>query len=219
MKKLVYVAVLLMFFLGWQAFPDMRLTQIYKNIDEMSGKLTPQSYKVRVENSKFEEALLELPDDILTGEGKPYVSIHFRKGEGVRIVIENVLSEYASLFSYIEDYVKFSGISKVQNPAEFKEIIDKGKVDFYSEEKDSLIVRAWDPEKEEKDDNYALFYLDKKNWVIKRAVYYVDGTAFIEAENSYKKFGQYYLPFKIVLTSLNDNSQDIFNLKEYVFCD
>jgi len=219
LKKFTFILLSIIVLTGSLIFAGPSLQQIYSNINEMSGKITPRSYRVRVENNKFDEALKELPQDILTGDGKPFVSIYFRKGEGVRIVIENVQSEYASLFSYIEDYVKFSGISKVQNPQEFKVMLDKDKIEYYREEKDFVIVKAWDPETEVKDDNYALFYLDKKNWVIKKAVYYVDGTQFVEAENSYKKFGQYYLPYKIVLTSLNDNSQDVFTLKDYTFTD
>jgi hypothetical protein len=219
LKKLVWVVLSVFILVGWQAMSEPNLQEIYKNIDLMSSKNTPQTYKVRVENGKFEEALKELPKDILSGSGKPYVSIYFKKGEGVRIVIENVQSEYASLFSYIEDYVKFSGISKVENPPEFKEMIDKGMVAPYKEDKDYVILKGWDPKKGVKDDNYALFYLTKKNWVIEKAIYYVDGTPFVQADNSYKKYGQYYLPYKIVLTSLNDNSQDVFNLKDYSFSD
>lgn len=206
-------------FISWQSLSDTSLREVYAKVDVMSKKNTPLSYNVRVENDKFQEALSELPEEILTGDGKPYVMIDFRKGEGVRIIIKNVDSEYATIFSYIEDYVKFSGISKVQNPVEFKEIIDKGKVEVHKEDKEFIVVQAWEPEKEVKDDNYALFYLDKKNWVIKKAIYYLDGAPFMEAVNSYKKFGEYYLPYKTVLTSLNENTQDIFYFKDYKFYD
>ena len=208
-----------MLFISWQSLSDTSLREVYVKVDAMSKKNTPLSYNVRVENEKFQEALSELPEEILTGDGKPYVMIDFRKGEGVRIVIKNVDSEYATIFSYIEDYVKFSGISKVQNPVEFKEIIDKGKVEVHKEDKEFIVVQAWEPEKEVKDDNYAFFYLDKKNWVIKKAIYYLDGAPFVEAVNSYKKVGEYYLPYKTVLTSLNENTQDIFYFKDYKFYD
>jgi len=211
---LVFVFIL---FLGSFGLSDVKIMEIFKNIDAMSKKHTPPSYKVRVENQKFSDALQELPKEILTGEGTPSVSIHFHKGEGIKIVIENIDSEYASIFSYIEDYFKFSGISKVQNPVEFKEFIDNDKVDFYKEEKDFVIVKAWDPENDVKDDNYALFYLDKKNWVIKKAVYYLDGIPFVQADNSYKSFGNYYMPYKIVLTSVNENTSDVFLFKDYQF--
>jgi hypothetical protein len=183
----------------------------------MAKKITPASYRVRVENKKFEEALQELPEEILTGEGEPSVAIHFYKGEGVKIVIENIDSDYATIFSYIEDYFKFSGISKVQNPVEFKEIIDSGKIELHQETEDCIVVKAWDPEKEELDDNYALFYLDKKKWVINKAVYYLDGEPFVRAENSYKSIGKYYMPYKIVLTSVNENTSDVFLFKDYTF--
>jgi hypothetical protein len=191
--------------------------EIYNNINVMADRITPASYRVRIENNKFEEALKELPEEILTGEGEPSVAIYFCKGEGVKIIIENIDSDYASIFSYIEDYFKFSGISKVQNPVEFKEIIDSGKIELYQETEDYTVVKAWDPEKDELDDNYALFYLDKKKWVINEAVYYLDGEPFVRAENSYKSFGKYYMPYKIVLTSLNENTSDVFLFKNYTF--
>ena len=117
-----------------------------------------------------------------------------------------------------EEYFKFSGISKVQNPVEFKQIIDNNKAGFYKENEEFVIVQAWDPEKEERDDNYALFSLDRKMWVIKKAVFYLDGVPFVQAENSYKSYGKYYLPYKIELIYLNDeNTADVFLLKDYRF--
>ena len=183
----------------------------------MSAKITPESYRVRVKNKTFEDALKDLPEDILTGKGKPAVVVTFKKGEGVRIIIENIKSEYASLFSMYEDYLKFSGISKVQNPDEFKELIDRKKVSFYKEDANSVVVQAWDPEKENKDNNYALFTLDKKKWVIHKAVYYLDGSPYVQVVNSYKSYGKYYLPYKIELKNLVDNTSDVFLFEDYKF--
>jgi hypothetical protein len=198
-------------------FASDDLAGVFKNIEEMSAKNTPAGYTVLVENKRFAEALKELPKDVLTGKGEPAVSVRFKKGEGVKIIILNVKSEYASLFSMYEDYLRFSGISKVQNPAEFKEIIDKGKVELQNGDKDFVVTKAWDPTKEEKDDNYALFYLDRSTWVIKKAVYYLDGVPYVEAENNYKEYGKYYLPNKIVLTYRKENSTDVFLFKNYKF--
>jgi hypothetical protein len=217
-KMIIFSAVLLsvtMTCIG--ALSDMGIMEVYKNIEAKSKVNTPNSYRVNVENEKFREALAELPEELLTGEGEPAVLVNFRKGDGVNITIENIDEEYASIFSYIEDYFKFSGISKVQNPVEFKEIIDNGKVELYKENEDSIVVKAWDPEKEEKDDNYALFYLEKRNWVITKARYFLDGNPFVEAENCYRKYGKYYMPYKIVLTSLNEESTDEFIFRDYKF--
>jgi len=191
--------------------------EIYTAIAAMSEKNTPPVYKVRVQNESFAEALADLPKEIRTGNEDPAVMVYFAKGEGVRIIIENIRSEYASLFSMYEDYLKFSGISNVQNPSELKEIIDKGKVQLFSEDKGTVILKAWDPDKEEKDDNYALFTLNKKNWVIVKAVYYLDGTPYVQAENRYKSYGNYYLPYEIVLQNLSENSSEIFRFTEYRF--
>jgi len=219
LKKETFMVVILLII----CFPaqtirgDQKINQIYNKIVEMANANTPQSYTVTVENRKFTEALKELPEDILTGKGKPSVVIRFKKGEGFRVVIENIKKEYESLFSMYEDYFKFSGISKVQNPQEFKEIIDQGMVDYYGEEGKYVIVQAWDPEKKVKDDTYALFYLDKKNWVISKAEYFLDGVLYVEAENSYKLFGKYYLPYRIVLNYLNEQISDVFMFKDYRF--
>jgi hypothetical protein len=183
----------------------------------MSKKNTPQAYKVYVQNISFSEALADLPEEIRTGNKEPAVMVYFKKGEGVRIVIENIKSEYASLFSMYEDYLKFSGISNVQNPAEFKEIIDLGKLQFHREDKSTVIVKAWDPGQEERDDDYALFTLNKNKWVIVKAVYYLDGTPFVEAENRYKAFGSYYLPYEIVLKNLVEDSNEVFRFVDYRF--
>jgi hypothetical protein len=172
---------------------------------------------VRVENDSFNEALADLPEEIRTGEEEPAVMIYFEKGEGVRIVIENIHSEYASLFSMYEDYLKFSGISNVQNPLEFKKIIDQGKVQFYKEDSKNIILKAWDPEQEEKNDDYALFTLSKSKWVIEKALYYLDGTPYVQAENKYRDFGKYYLPYEIELMNLGDNSSEVFRFMEYQF--
>jgi hypothetical protein len=193
------------------------LLGVFKNIEEMSAKNTPPGYTVIVENKRFAEALKELPKDVLTGKGEPAVSVRFRRGEGVKIVILNVKSEYASLFSMYEDYLRFSGISKVQNPAEFKEIIDKGKVELQNGDSGFVVMKAWDPTREERDNNYALFYLDKSTWVIKKSVYFLDGAPYVEAVNSYKEYGKYYLPNKIVLTYKKENSTDVFLFKNYKF--
>lgn len=211
---MIFVSIL---FCGVPGHSQERILQIYKNIVKMAEKNTPSSYTVEVENKKFEEALGELPEDILTGEGAPAVKIQFSKGEGVKIIIENIKSEYATLFSMYEEYFKFSGISKVQNPVEFKQIIDNNQADFYKENKEFVIVQAWDPEKKERDNNYALFSLDRKMWVIKKAVFYLDGIPFVQAENSYKSFGEYYLPYKIELKYLDENTADIFLFKDYHF--
>ena len=193
------------------------LKEIYNNIVKMANKNTPVSYTVEVENNKFDEALEELPEDILTGKGAPKVKIQFSKGVGVQIIIENIKSEYASLFSMYEEYFKFSGISKVQNPDEFKEIIDSDKACFYEENNEYIVVQAWDPESDLKDDNYALFSLDKNKWVIMKAVYFLDGTPFVQAENSYKFYGNYYMPYKIELMYLTEDSSDVFLFKDYSF--
>lgn len=217
MKKYFILIVVLLLFSSIYALSGEKILDIYRNVERMSKIHTPNSYKVKVENESFNEALKELPEDILIGREKPQVLILFRKDEGVKIVIENIKGEYASLFSMYEDYFKFSGISKVQNPNEFKEIIDKDKISVYKEDKNSIIVKAWDPQKEEKDDDYALFYLDKKNWVIREAIYYLDGNPYVKAVNSYKTYGKYYMPYKIVLTNMNDNSSDVFHFMDYQF--
>jgi hypothetical protein len=190
---------------------------VYKNIETASAANTPPGYTVIVENKRFAEALKELPKDVLTGKGEPAVSINFKKGVGVKIVIKNVKNEYASLFSMYEDYVRFSGISKVQNPAEFKDMIDKNKIELQGEEKDFVVAKAWDPTKEQKDDSYALFYLDKTNWVIKKAVYFLDGVPYVEAANSYKNIGKWYVPYKIELKYKAENTSDVFLFKDYKF--
>jgi hypothetical protein len=195
----------------------INMQEIYRKIVDASKQMTPQFYKVRIENESFKEALEELPEEIRTGKEDPAVMVYFNKGEGVRIVIENIQSEYASLFSMYEEYLKFSGISNVQNPIEFKEIIDKGKVQFYQEDKKNIIIKAWDPEKEVKGDDYALFTLNKSNWVIERALYYLDGNPYVQAENKYKSFGKYYLPYEIELVNLIDNSREVFRFIDYQF--
>ncbi len=199
------------------AYTQERILEIYKTIAEMSKKQTPSSYRVTVSNRSFSDALRDLPGDILTGKGEPAVVIQFQRGKGVKIIIENIKSEYASLFSIYEEYLKFSGISKVQNPDELKAMLDRDKLRFYSEDGNSVIVQAWDPEKEEKDNNYALFTFDKKNWVINKALYFLDGNPYVEVENRYKLYGKYYLPDRIVLTNLADNTSEDFLLKEYRF--
>ena len=197
---------------------DKKIVEIYNNIVKMSKKYTPKHYTVKVINKKFEEALKDLPEDVLINGKKPYVLIDFTKGKGVSIIIENIKPEYKSLFSMYEDYFKFSGISKVQNPVEFKKIIDQGVVKFYKEDKNYIVVQAWDPEKKEKKDDYALFYLDKRMWIIKKAIYYVDGSPYVEAINNYEKIKKYYLPVKIELKSLTgEKGGDVFYFKDYKF--
>jgi len=198
-------------------YADDKINEVYNSIQNMSAKITPISYRVHVKNKTFEEALQDLPEDILTGKEKPAVVVTFKKGEGVRIVIENIKSEYASLFSMYEDYLKFSGISKVQNPVEFKELIDRQKISFLKEDADSVVVQAWDPQKEEKDNNYALFTLDKRKWVIHKAVYYLDGSPYVQVLNSYKSYGKYYLPYKIELKNLVEGMSDVFLFENYTF--
>ena len=219
LKKLSLFLFIFIFMLLFYStvYSESGLDEIYKNIVAMAKKNTPPSYTVEVENNKFDEALKELPEDILTGKGTPKVKIQFAKGVGVRIIIENIKSEYASLFSMYEEYFKFSGISKVQNPVEFKQIIDSNNAKFYEENEDFIVVQAWDPDSDIKDDNYALFSLDKKRWVIRKAVYYMDGTPFVQAENSYKFFGKYYMPYRIELIYLSEDSSDVFLFKDYDF--
>lgn len=193
------------------------IEDIYASICRMSSKNTPVTYKVKVENESFREALAELPEEIRTGNEEPAVMVYFKKGDGVKIVIENIKSEYASIFSMYEDYLKFSGISNVQNPDEFKRIIDVNMIQFHEEDNESVIVKAWDPERGEMDDNFALFALSKDKWVIESAVYYLDGNPYVQAENRYKSYGSYYLPYEIVLTNLNDNSREVFKFSNYLF--
>lgn len=218
MKKRIIIIISIMLLLpAFSLFSQDRMLEIYKNIAEMSKKQIPPSYRVRVNNRSFSEALKELPSDILTGKGEPAVVIQFQRGKGVSIVIENVKKEYSSLFSIYEDYLKFSGISKVQNPDELKTMLDKDKLKLYSEDGSSVVIQAWDPEKLEKDNNYALFTFDKKNWVINKAVYFLDGNPYVQVENSYKLYGKYYMPSKIVLRNLADNTTEEFIFEDYRF--
>jgi hypothetical protein len=216
-RRTTYIILALVFLLA--AFPVLgsTLQDIYQNITKSSDRITPDSYRVRVENESFNEALAELPEEIRTGKAEPAVMIYFEKGDGVKIVIENIRSEYASLFSMYEDYLKFSGISNVQNPKEFKEIIDQGKVKLHEEDGNTVILKAWDPEQEGRGDNYAFFTLNKSKWVIVKALYYLDGTPYVQAENKYKDIGKYYLPYEIVLMNLVDNSSEVFRFMEYQF--
>jgi hypothetical protein len=216
-KKLLFLPALLLLFSCIYAFSDENIEDIYKQIVKMSKLHTPASYSVTVQNKSFDEALKELPEDILTGKGEPKVVIHFRKNEGVKIVIENIKDEYRSLFSMYEEYFKVSGISKVQNPVELREIIDKDKISVYKIDKDVVILKVWDPTKEQKNDDYAFFYLDRNNYEINQAIYYLDGSPYMKAENSYKKYGKYLMPDKIVLTNMTDNTNDVFYFKDYVF--
>ena len=217
-KLSIVLIIIFLFSFSFALSADKKIVEIYNNIAKMSHTYTPEHYTVKVINKKFEEALKELPEDVLISGKNPYVLIDFTKGKGVRILIENIKDEYKSLFSMYEDYFKFSGISKVQNPMEFKEIIDQGVVKFYKEDKDYVVVQAWDPEKKDKKDDYALFYLDKKMWIIKKAIYYVDGTPYVEAINQYEKIGKYYLPTRIELKSLiGEGGGDVFYFKDYQF--
>jgi hypothetical protein len=217
MKTTLLSVLTIIFISSMGVLPASDITEVYNEIVRMSQRNTPDSYQVRVRNQSFEEALADLPEEILTGSKEPAVAIHFKKGEGVRIVIENIKSEYASLFSMYEDYLEFSGISNVQNPPELKAIIDKGKVMVQSEDENTVVLKAWDPEKVEKGDDFALFTLDKKTWVIEEAVYYLDGNPYVRAENKYKRFGSYYLPYEIVLRNLSDESSEVFLFTEYRF--
>jgi hypothetical protein len=209
------LTVIFVFSLG--ALPASDITEVYNAIVRMSQRNTPTSYRVKVQNKSFEEALADLPEEILTGTGEPVVAIHFKKGEGVRIVIENIKSEYESLFSMYEDYLEFSGISNVQNPPELKEIIDRDKVVVHREDENTVVLKAWDPEKVERGDDFALFTLSRDTWVIEEAVYYLDGNPYVRAENKYKRFGSYYLPYEIVLRNLSDESSEVFLFTEYRF--
>ena len=202
---------------GFSVFADEKIEEIYRNVAKMSGVYTPESYRVMIENESFKEALEELPKEIMEGDDQPRVVISFKKKKGVQILIENIKEEYRSLFSMYEEYFKFSGISKVQNPSELREIIDRNKISVHKTDKNVVVLQAWDPQKEQKDDNYAFFYLDRSKWVISKAVYYLDGNPYVKAENSYKTYGKYYMPYKIVLTNLTDNSSDVFFFKNYDF--
>lgn len=204
--------------LSWTVLAaDEKIEDIYRNIVRNSKVQTPGYYTVKIENKSFEDALEELPKEILEGNGDPRVVIEFKKGEGVRILIENIKEEYRSLFSMYEEYFKFSGISKVQNPAELREIIDSDKIRIYKSGPEVLVLQAWDPASEKKDDNFAYFYLDRNRWVISEALYYLDGNPYVKAQNSYKSFGKYYMPYKIVLTNMIDNTNDTFFFKDYQF--
>ena len=215
--KRFFVLLFVFFLSGFSIYADEKIEEIYKNVVRMSGANTPDSYRVMIENKSFDEALKELPPEILEGKDRPRVVISFTKMEGVKILIENIKEEYTSLFSMYEEYFKFSGISKVQNPKELREIIDRDKISVHKVDPNFVVLQAWDPQKDEKDDNYAFFYLDKKKWVISEAVYYLDGNPYVKAQNSYKSFGKYYMPYKIVLTNMNDNSSDVFFFKNYDF--
>jgi hypothetical protein len=217
MRALILSVLISAVFLSTGILFASDINEVYSAIERMSNRNTPKAYRVRVQNDSFEEALSDLPAEIRTGTKKPFVAVYFKKGEGVRIVIENIKSEYASLFSMYEDYLKFSGISNIQNPSELKEIIDRDKVIVYEENTSKVVLKAWDPEKDEKDDNYALFTLTKDKWVIEEAVYFLDGNAYVRAENKYKSFGTYYLPYEIVLRNLFDESSEVFRFTEYRF--
>ncbi|MBN2325349.1 MAG: hypothetical protein JXQ30_16590 [Spirochaetes bacterium] len=217
MKKVLLLMVLCVGLSRTVFAADKQIEEIYKNIVKSSKVQTPDSYTVKIENKSFEDALKELPKEILEGKGDPKVVVEFKKNEGVRIIIENIKEEYRSLFSMYEEYFKFSGISKVQNPVELREIIDSDKIRVYKSGSEVIVLQAWDPTQEAKDDNFAYFYLDKKRWVISEAVYYLDGNPYVKAQNSYKSFGKYYMPYEIVLTNMNDNTSDTFFFKDYRF--
>jgi hypothetical protein len=217
MKKLLFLPCLLLLFSCIRAYSDDQIEDIYRKIEKMSKLQTPDSYRVTVKNKSFSEALEELPEDILTGGGEPKVVILFKKNDGVKIVIENIREEYTSLFSMYEEYFKVSGISKVQNPIELREIIDMEKMSIYKADKDVLVLQVWDPNEEKISDNYAFFKLDQNRMVINEATYYLDGTLYMKAENSYKKYGKYLMPYKIVLTNMTDDSNDVFYFEDYQF--
>jgi hypothetical protein len=217
MRKIVVVAVVLVLLpIGGLLF-GRDINDIYESICRMSVENTPATYRVKVENESFREALAELPDEIRTGKEEPAVMVYFKKGDGVKIVIENIKPEYASIFSMYEDYLKFSGISNIQNPDEFKKIIDMNMIKFHKEDSKSVVVKAWDPENGEMDDNFALFTLNKGKWVIESALYYLDGNPYVKAENRYRNYDSYYLPYEVVLKNLTDNSSEIFRFTDYRF--
>jgi hypothetical protein len=191
------------------------LGSLYRSIVDASRRLVPERYRVRVENEKFTESLRDLPEEILTG--RPVVMVRFQKGAGVRMFIDNVKEEYANLFAMYERYLQLSGITKVQNPEEFKRIMDQGLVAVKTEDESSLTVQAWDPETGEKGDDYALFTLDKERWMIRKAVYYVDGSPFMRLDTTYRFHGEFYLPSTLELTSLADNQTEVFRFKDYRF--
>jgi len=193
------------------------MTEVYKNIEKASETNTPGSYTVRVDNDSFNEALSDLPEEILTGKGAPAVVVAFKKGEGVSIIIENIKAEYASLFSIYEEYLRFSGISKVQNPIELAEVIEEDAIRIYREDGSNIILQAWDPEHKDNRETYALFTLDRKKWVIREAVYYLDGSAYVRVSNEYASYGSYYMPSRISLTNLVENTSDVFVFEDYLF--
>ena len=55
-------------------------------------------------------------------------------------------------------------------------------------------------------------------WIIKKAIYYVDGSPYVEAVNNYERIGKYYLPTKIELKTLTgEEGGDVFYFKDYKF--
>jgi hypothetical protein len=191
------------------------MQKVYSAIVAASERLVPEEYLVQVENEQFAQSLRDLPEDILTGE--PSVVVKFRKGAGVKMFIDNVKSEYANLFAMYERYLQLSGITKVQNPEEFKRIMDQDLVVFRTEDESSITIQAWDPETGEKGDDYALFTLDKKRWMIRKAVYYLDGSPFMQLDTTYEFYGEYYLPMTIALKNLAEDETEVFRFKEYRF--
>jgi hypothetical protein len=194
---------------------EEKLESIYQSIVASSKKYTPDRYSVRIENKSLSESLKDLPEDILTGT--PRVVIHFQKGKGVSMLVENVKEEYTQLFSMYEEYLQSSGISKVQNPSEFKSIMDMGNVSIQGEKDDTVTLKVWDPKAEVHDDNYALFTLDKGKWVIREVVYYLEGDPVIKLQNAYQFYGKYYMPESIVMTNLKDKTTEVFRFKDYQF--
>jgi hypothetical protein len=191
------------------------LQQVYRSIQHTSRELVPEAYSVEVENEQFSRTLSDLPPEILTGD--PSVMVRFNKGEGVRMYIENVQSEYANLFDMYERYLQLSGITRVQNPEEFGELMDKGLLALQEENARTVVIQAWDPESEERGDDYALFTLGKDKWMIRKAMYYLDGRPFMELETTYDTYGEYVLPSRITLTSLPDNEKEVFRFRNYRF--
>lgn len=194
---------------------ETKMRSLYRSIVSASERLVPEKYLVQVENEKFTDSLRDLPEEILTG--KPRVVVRFQKGAGVRMFIDNVKTEYANLFAMYERYLQLSGITKVQNPEEFKRIMDQNLVEIKTEDESTITIQAWDPETGERGDDYALFTLDKERWMIRKAVYCLDGNPFMRLDTTYEFYGGYYLPSRIDLISLAENETEVFRFKGYRF--
>lgn len=181
------------------ATADNKAKNIYDRFIQSFDRNTPQSYSCRLSGSAIRDRLKRIPSDAVTTGKKPVVKLYHADHLGQVIKVKNVADVFENLFSMYNRYLSMTGSWIAGKGRSWKVFRSKYSIELLGLLQNSYIIKI--VQQNSNGSGYAVFYINRRTMLIKRALFYYKKQIVYQVRNRYRMISRYTLPHRITITT------------------